>query len=108
MTILIEELEFETILGILEYERITPQKIRIDCSLEYAYMGDTFLNYAEVTDRIKSVMHEERFELIEEALQSLAYSLRKTFPSITTLSLTIRKPDILTDCTVGVRETFHF
>lgn len=108
MTILIEDLSFDTILGILEFERTTPQRIHIDCSLDYTYCGDTFLNYAEVAEQIRSIMHEEQFELIEEALNTIASSLKKTFSSITALSLTIRKPDILRDCTVGVRETFHF
>lgn len=108
MTILIEDFSFETILGILESERTTPQRVHIDCSLDYTYSGDTFLNYAEVAERIQSIMHEERFELIEEALNTIALSLKKTFSSITALTLTIRKPDILTDCTVGVRETFRF
>jgi dihydroneopterin aldolase len=108
MRILIEDLTFTTVLGILPEERTTPQRVRIDCIIDYAYNDGYFINYAEVADRITQTMHDHRFELIETALNVLASTLKKNFPRIDVLNLTIRKPDILTHCTVGVQQNFIF
>ena len=108
MTILIETLTFDAIIGILDSERITPQQIIIDCIIGYEYEQNSFINYAEVTSHIQESIQKNQFFLIEEALQSLGLSLKKQFPSIHTLTLTLRKPDILSNCTVGVQENFIF
>lgn len=108
MTILIEDLEFETIIGILEHERIVPQWVRVDCSIDYPYQNGDFINYAEAAALIEATLHKHRFELIEEALVKVASALKERFCAIETLSLAIRKPDILTHCTVGVSETFRY
>ena len=108
MTILIENLTFDGIIGILEDERIVPQQIIINCIIGYNYEQNSFINYAEVTSHIQESVLKNQFLLIEEALQSLGLSLKKQFPSIHTLTLTLRKPDILPNCTVGVQENFIF
>jgi dihydroneopterin aldolase len=108
MTILIENLTFDSIIGILESERLAPQKVIIDCIINYHYTQDTFINYAQVSDHIQKSIQKNEFFLIEEALQSLGSSLKKEFSTISTLSLTLRKPDILDNCTVGVQEHFIF
>jgi len=102
MKIVIENLEFETILGILELERLTPQKISINCTIEYCYAQNEFINYAEVAAHIEETMKTKKFFLIEEALEYVTQTLKKSFPLIRELTLTIRKPNILTNCTVGV------
>ncbi|MDQ1298802.1 MAG: 7,8-dihydroneopterin aldolase/epimerase/oxygenase [Campylobacterota bacterium] len=108
MTILIENLTFDTIIGILETERVTPQKVIMDCVINYHYAQNVFINYVQVSDHIQNSLQKNNFLLIEEALQSLGTSLKKEFSSISTLSLTLRKPDILSNCTVGVQESFIF
>lgn len=108
MTILIENLTFNSIIGILETERVTPQQVIIDCIITYHYTQNIFINYAEVSDHIQNSIQKNEFFLIEEAIQSLGTSLKIEFPSISTLSLTLRKPDILGNCTVGVQENFIF
>lgn len=108
MTILIENLTFETIIGILAHERTTPQRISIDCTIEYPYTEGNFINYAEVTQVIETTMEREKFELIETALDILNKRLKQTFPLIQNLRLTIRKPDILSNCTVGVEQTYSY
>jgi dihydroneopterin aldolase len=108
MKILIENLTFETIIGILDFERITPQKIEIDCIIDYIYTEAHFINYAEVVAHIETTIQREQFELIETALEVLSLSLKTLFPLITELSLTIRKPNILPNCTVGVQNYFIF
>ncbi|MDD5211370.1 MAG: dihydroneopterin aldolase [Sulfuricurvum sp.] len=108
MTILIENLTFDSIIGILEAERVTPQQVIIECIINYNYAQNAFINYAEVSNHIQNSLQKNKFFLIEEALQSLGSSLKKEFSSILTLSLTLRKPNILSNCTVGVQENFIF
>lgn len=108
MRILIENLTFDTIIGILESERLTPQRVIIDCIIDYDYAQNSFINYADVAALIQTTMHEECFELIETALETLGMILKNRFPLIRSLALTIRKPDILPNCTVGVQKNFIF
>jgi len=108
MTILIESLAFEAILGILEHERLNAQRIVIDCTLDYDYAEGRFIDYADAAGLIVTTMQRERFELIETALDTLAFELKTAFPAARTLTLTIRKPDILPGCTVGVRQAYNF
>ncbi len=108
MKILIENLTFETIIGILDFERVTPQKVQIDCIIHYHYSEGNFINYADVVAHIEATMEREKFELIETALEVLSLSLKALFPLISELSLTIRKPNILSNCTVGVQNNFIF
>jgi 7,8-dihydroneopterin aldolase/epimerase/oxygenase len=108
MTILIENLTFETIIGILDVERTNPQRVQIDCIIDYTYADGDFINYAEVAQIIQDTMDTKKFELIETALETLSISLKNHFSLIQALSLTIRKPDILPNCTVGVQKNFIF
>lgn len=108
MTIVIENLTFETIIGILDFERTHPQKISIDCSINYHYTDNEFINYADVSTLIEETMHTQKFELIETALETLSVVLKKSFPLIDELTLTLRKPNILQNCTVGVQNHFVF
>ncbi len=102
MKIVIEDLAFETILGILESERLTPQKVIITCTIEYDYTQKEFINYAQVAKLIENTMRTQEFFLIEEALEVVSQTLKSAFPLIRELTLNIRKPDILSNCTVGV------
>lgn len=107
MTIRIDDLTFECIIGILEHERVHPQRVVVDVEITYDY-SDAFINYADVAEHIKEIMRREAFELIEEALNALKHSLKEHFPGIATLNLRITKPDILPDCRVSVAETYKF
>lgn len=108
MKILIESLTFDTIIGILDYERTSAQQVRIDCTIDYPYSEGNFINYAEVVEIIEKTMNQKQFELIETALDVLGTTLKHTFPLIEEVTLTIRKPDILTHCTVGVEHTIRY
>lgn len=108
MKILIEDLTFDAIIGILDHERIAPQQVCIDCSIDYPYTNGHYINYAQVVQAIEKTMIDEQFELIETALEVLTSTLKKDFPLIQELSLTIHKPDILSNCTVGVEHKTIF
>ena len=107
MTIHIEDLKFQTIIGILDFERLTPQDVVINLQIEYDYKDD-FINYAEVTTLVKYTIINSKFLLIEDALSELSVKLKKEFTKINTLNLKITKPSILPDCTVSVSNIYKF
>jgi len=108
MTIRIEALEFEAVLGILEKERTTPQRILVDAVITYTYTPESFLDYAQVARSIESLVKERKFRLVEEALETLFSSLKENFPSIETMKLTVCKPDILPNCRVCAEDFRSF
>lgn len=101
MTIYIEELKFQSIIGILDFERTTPQDVIITATITYKYKNK-FLNYADIVDIIKKDVIESKFLLIEDALHSINKKLRNNFKSIKKIDLKITKPSILADCLVSV------
>jgi dihydroneopterin aldolase len=99
----IKQLSFKTIIGILDHERITPQRVIVDCDIEYDYSSDTdFINYALVAELIQKTMHKEKFELIETALLILIQEIKKKFSISHSIALSIAKPDIVDNCQVSV------
>ena len=107
MTIQIEDLNFQCIIGILDFERVTLQDIVINMSINYNYTNQ-FINYVDVTNLVKTTIKKEKFLLIEDALSSLSKKLKKEFPLINTLDLKITKPSILPDCKVSVSNSYLF
>ena len=107
MTIRIEALTFGAVIGILDFERLEPQRVRVDAEVGYTYRGD-YIDYAEAAELIKDVIREGRFGLLEDALKALKSALKSRFPLIETLTLKIAKPDILPDCTVTLEERYNF
>jgi len=106
MTIHIEELTFECIIGILDFERLKPQKVIIDLTIDYNYSDDFFINYAEVITLLKEDMIENRYELLETALNELEKKLLLNYPQIKSFNLKITKPDILKNVKVALSKTF--
>jgi len=108
LTIFINNLSFDAILGMLEKERENPQKIVINAKITYQYTNDYFINYAEVLKLIKSTIIQNKFELIEEALETLLIKIKNKFPKIDKIKLKISKPDILKNCVVGAKIKKNF
>jgi dihydroneopterin aldolase len=107
MTIHVEDLKFQCIIGILDFERVTPQDLIVNLSLEYNFQ-DEFINYVDLIDIIKSHILEGKFLLIEDALNSLNKELNKNFPLIRKLNLKLTKPSILPNCKVSVSNLYLF
>jgi len=103
----IEGLSFNTIIGILDFERTAPQAVVVNCDIEYSYKNN-FLDYSLITQLIQTHMHEKQFELIETALLSLISKIKETFPEISNINLTIKKPDIIDNCIVSVSHQRSF
>ena len=105
MTIHIEDLEFQCIIGILNFERVTPQDIIVNLSIDYKY-EKKFINYVEIVEIIKEIMIKNEFLLIEEALNSLNLKLIKEYSSIKSMEIKITKPSILPECKVSVSNNY--
>lgn len=102
MTIHINELSFETIIGILPFERENKQKVIINLEAEYVYLDNEFVDYAQIVELIISTMDEKKFELIEEALEELKSIIFTNFKQINKIFIKITKPDIIKNCNVSV------
>ncbi|WP_457606403.1 dihydroneopterin aldolase [Nitratifractor sp.] len=107
MTIEIDDLSFEAILGILPREREIPQPLRVNLRAEYRYLPEEYLDYAAIAEQVKSTLQKGRFGLIEDALSSLGGELLASYPQIETLTIRIEKPEILPDCRVAVEESWR-
>ena len=108
MTIHIEDLTFDVIIGLLDFERDKPQRVIINLEASYEYSDDQFIDYADMVFLIQKELREKRYELLENALLGLKELLYTTYPQLQTLSLKISKPDILTQCTVSLSKTWNF
>jgi len=101
----IRGLRFEAILGILDFERLKPQPIEIECHITYRYESGEYLDYAEAAKTLESTMKEGKFYLIEEALDALFQKMAEKFPRIETIEIAVSKPDILPNCRVCVSDS---
>ena len=108
MTIHIEDLTFDVIIGLLDFERDRPQRVIINLQASYEYNDDQFIDYADMVLLIQTELKEKRYELLENALLGLKEVLTTTYPDLQTLSLKISKPDILPQCTVSLSKTWNF
>ena len=108
MTIHIEALTFDVIIGLLDFERDNPQRVIIDLSASYTYETDIFINYAEVVLLIQSKLKQEQYTLLEDAILGLKSLIITTYPSIQELSIKITKPDILSECSVALSHCWKF
>lgn len=108
MTIHIEDLTFDAIIGLLDFERDRPQRVIINLQASYDYSDDRFIDYADIVLLIQNELKEKRYTLLENALLGIKEILTATYPDLQSLSLKISKPDILPECTVSLSNTWHF
>lgn len=108
MTIHIEDLTFDVIIGLLDFERDRPQRVIVNLEASYDYSDDVFIDYADMVLLIQNELREKRYELLENALLGLKELLTTTYPDLQSLSLKISKPDILPQCTVSLSKTWDF
>ncbi len=93
---------FETILGILEFERLKPQKISVNVDLFYTELPHkAYLDYMEIQELIQKMMREKQYLLIEDALKDLSHVLKTRYSEISELYLKISKLEISPNSQVG-------
>ncbi|MDD5406678.1 MAG: dihydroneopterin aldolase [Sulfurovaceae bacterium] len=109
MTIHIKKLEINVIIGILEHERNIAQRLMIDLEASYDYKEDrSFVNYADMTDLITVELTSKQYGLLEDALIGLKNIIHNNFPKIDKLFIELTKPDILSNCHVGISQEWIF
>ena len=99
--IIIENLEFKAIIGILEFERNNKQKLTVNCEIEYENK-ENFIDYAKVCNLIEETIKEEKFKLLEDAVDNIEKKLLQKYPQMKFLKLKIQKPEILKNALVGI------
>ena len=101
----INNLEVECIIGILEEERKTPQKVIVDATLTYFYekKEKRYIDYVKVVELITNILKEKEFELLEDAILYIRKAIKSNF-FVKDLNLKITKPHILNNCIVSVEE----
>jgi len=108
MTVHIDALTFDAIIGILDFERERPQRVTIDLEAGYDYTAQSFIDYADLADLIRNKVIQSRYGLLEEALTELETLIKSAYPQITFLYLKIGKPDILSDSRVAISHRWHY
>ncbi|WRC38817.1 FolB domain-containing protein [Helicobacter pylori] len=105
----IHNLVFETILGILEFERLKPQKISVNLDLFYTELPNkAYLDYMEIQEIIQNTMREKQYLLIEDALKDLSQILKTRYKEITELYLKISKLEISPNSQVGASVKIYY
>ena len=102
MIIEIENLRFDTIIGILDFERVKKQQVIVNLKAKYKYKKGNFINYVDLSNIIKDSMNNKKFELLEDAIEYISNKIETKYPQIESLYLKITKPDILNDCKVSL------
>ncbi len=98
----IHNLVFKTILGILEFERLKPQKISVNLDLFYTQLPNkAYLDYIKIQELIQKMMQENQYLLIEDALKDLSHALKTRYNEISELHLKISKLEISPNSQVG-------
>ncbi|PUD49131.1 FolB domain-containing protein [Helicobacter pylori] len=105
----VHNLVFETILGILEFERLKPQKISVDLDLFYTQLpSKAYLDYMEIQELIQKMMQEKQYLLIEDALKDLSHVLKMHYSAISELYLKISKLEISPNSQVGASVKIYY
>lgn len=97
ITVLIENLELKTIIGMLEFERTTTQIIKIDAK----FQAREFIDYALVCEILENEFNKNKFVKVEDALNYFCDFFKKQYPTINYFSMKIIKKEILQNADVG-------
>jgi len=100
-TIIVEDLSFKAILGLLEKERNEEQLVVVNLKMEYEDKKN-YIDYAKVCELVQECIQEGKFELVEDAVDEIESRLLKKFPQTKSLYLSVKKPEILKNALVGV------
>ena len=84
--IFVSELYLETLIGVYEWEKRVPQRIRLDLEVglpgTHATRSDDLrdtLDYAQIVGRIEQLFRSRHFSLLEHAAESVAAVIQEDF-----------------------------
>ena len=107
MTIHIEKLTVETIIGILDFERKIKQKVVIETKINYNYSNNHFIDYTMIIEEIEKCLYQKEYELLEEALDDISSVLLSNYSNIEYLYIKISKPDIIKNAIVSLSNVWN-
>lgn len=101
-SILIEGLSIRTIIGVNDWERETPQTLRLNLILELPLaqaaasdsVADT-LSYAEAAELIREHLTVNHYRLIERLADQVARALLNRYDRLQAVTITVRKEDVV-------------
>ena len=102
--ILIANLTFDCVIGILPSERLNPQPLQLDIELEADFtpaaasdnIEDT-ADYAAVGSLVRTLAEEKQYQLVEKLVTDACDQVLMHFPTVLSVKITARKPRILAD-----------
>lgn len=107
MTILIESLEFDCIIGLLKKERVETQKVILDVAIGLKEKK-MVVDYAKVALLLEKTYKKKKFFTLEESLLHVSKILKKKYPQIKKISIKIIKPNIMENCRVGAKYAIKY
>ena len=108
ITLVIEKLEFEAIIGLFESERKTPQRVEVWAKVSVNHKKKSMVDYVLIRDAIQEGIINGKFFTIEEALIKISGKIAKISPQITKINLKILKPSILKNAVAGAKIKKNF
>ncbi len=101
-TIIIES-SCECVIGILNHERETTQKVLIFIKCQYDYQKNGVICYADMLNEVQNVLISHQFLYLEEAIDKIIDHLKKRYV-YHHLWIRLDKPHILNHAIVGVEK----
>lgn len=102
--IIIKDLKFKTIIGLLKKERVKKQRVSFDIKIS----SKKFINYAQVCELVEKEVKKAKFKTVENCLESLAKILKNKFNSIKKIKIKVLKLDIIKNAKVGARAKIKY
>lgn len=99
ITTIIKDYEFRTIIGLLDFERETLQKVRVNAE----FQSVEFVDYVEMIEEIERVFNEQKFGSVESAVEVCAKKIKEKFEQLIFLKMEILKTEIIKNALVGAR-----
>lgn len=98
-TTIIKNYEFETIIGVYDFERVKKQKVSISAE----FISSSFIDYVEVMEFVENTYNEYKFKTVENSLDVMADILKKKFSNLLSINIEIYKLEIVKNAVVGAK-----
>jgi FolB domain-containing protein len=112
----ISDLEVVTIIGMLEEEKITPQRLIVNLQIKFDASDaaksdniDDTIDYFELTKIVKDFIENSRFELLEKLADQTLKIINQFSDKIIDSTIEIKKPEALKEfgAMVSFQKTFR-
>jgi dihydroneopterin aldolase len=97
----IQNYQLDAILGVLDFERVNTQRIEIDFQCTYRDK-ENYIDYMSIANFIKDAIIDNKYLLIEDAIDDICENLEKEYDNMKDIYLQIKKIDVLESGYVSV------